>query len=61
VILKELSKIILESNKIGLSFHTSPDGDAIGSTLGLLNGLREIGKDVYVISREVIPKTIFFI
>lgn len=59
--LKEISKIILESNKIGLTFHTSPDGDAIGSTLGLLNGLREIGKDVYVISREVIPNNLSFL
>ena len=59
--LKYISKIILESNKIGLTFHTSPDGDAIGSTLGLLNGLREIGKDVYVISREVIPNNLSFL
>lgn len=59
--LKELSKIILESNKIGLTFHTSPDGDAIGSTLGLLNGLKEIGKEVYIISREVIPDNLSFL
>ncbi|MBD7910456.1 DHH family phosphoesterase [Clostridium cibarium] len=59
--LKEISKIILESNKIGLTFHTSPDGDAIGSTLGLLNGLREMGKDVYVISREVIEDNLSFL
>lgn len=59
--LKEISKIILESNKIGLTFHTSPDGDAIGSTLGLLNGLREIGKEVYVMSREVIPNNLSFL
>lgn len=59
--LKELSKIILESNKIGLTFHTSPDGDAIGSALGLLNGLREMGKDVYIISREVIQDNLSFL
>ncbi|MDS0524885.1 bifunctional oligoribonuclease/PAP phosphatase NrnA [Clostridium sp. SHJSY1] len=59
--LRELSKIILESNKIGLTFHTSPDGDAIGSTLGLLNGLKEIGKEVYIISREVIPDNLSFL
>ena len=53
-----LSKIkdeILKAKRIGLSFHTSPDGDAIGSTLSLLNALRYIGKDAYVISRDVIP------
>ena len=46
---------ILKSKRIGLSFHTSPDGDAIGSTLALLNALRYIGKDSYIISRDVIP------
>ena len=46
---------ILKSKRIGLSFHTSPDGDAIGSTLALLNALRYIGKDAYIISRDVIP------
>ena len=47
-----LSKIkdeILKAKRIGLSSHTSPDGDAIGSTLSLLNALRYIGKDAYVI------------
>ena len=59
--LREISKVIIESNKIGITFHTSPDGDAIGSALGLLNGLREIGKDVYIISREVIPDNLSFL
>jgi len=59
--LREISKVIIESNKIGITFHTSPDGDAIGSALALLNGLREIGKDVYIISREVIPDYLSFL
>ena len=59
--LKEISKVILEANKIGLTFHTSPDGDAMGSTLGLFNALKELGKDVYVISREVIPDNLSFL
>ena len=59
--LKEISKVILESNKIGLTFHTSPDGDAMGSTLGLLNGLRALGKDVYIVSREVIADNLSFL
>ncbi|WP_455791419.1 DHH family phosphoesterase [Clostridium butyricum] len=57
-----LSKIkdeILKAKRIGLSFHTSPDGDAIGSTLSLLNALRYIGKDAYVISRDVIPDNFY--
>lgn len=59
--LKDIAKIILECNKIGLTFHTSPDGDAIGSTLALLNGLRGLGKDAYIISREVIADNLSFL
>lgn len=50
-----------DSSKIGITFHCSPDGDAIGSTLGLLNGLREIGKNVYVISKEGVPDNLSFL
>lgn len=58
---KEVSKAILNAKKIGLTFHTSPDGDAIGSTLAVLNGLRELGKDSYIVSREVIPDNLSFL
>lgn len=33
---KAIKEEILKSKRIGLSFHTSPDGDAIGSTLSCL-------------------------
>ena len=52
---------ILKSKRIGLSFHTSPDGDAIGSTLALLNALRYLGKDSYIISRDVISDNLSFL
>ncbi|HCW54545.1 MAG TPA: DHH family phosphoesterase [Clostridium sp.] len=58
---KEIKEEILKAKKIGLSFHTSPDGDAIGSTLGLLIGLRYLGKDAYVISRDVISDNFSYI
>ena len=58
---KDIIEEILKAKKIGLSFHTSPDGDAIGSTLGLLIGLRYLGKDAYVISRDVISDNFSYI
>ncbi len=59
--LKDISKVILESNKIGIAFHASPDGDAIGSTLALYHGLKELGKDVYILSKEVVPDNLAFL
>ncbi|OOM76917.1 bifunctional oligoribonuclease/PAP phosphatase NrnA [Clostridium sp. BL-8] len=59
--LSEIKAEILKSKRIGLSFHTSPDGDAIGSTLALLNALRYLGKDSCIISRDVIPDNLSFL
>ncbi|AQR94003.1 bifunctional oligoribonuclease and PAP phosphatase NrnA [Clostridium saccharoperbutylacetonicum] len=59
--IKDIKEEILLSKRIGLSFHTSPDGDAIGSTLGLLNALRYLGKDSYIISRDVIPDNLSYL
>jgi len=58
---KAIKEEILKSKRIGLSFHTSPDGDAIGSCLSLLNALRYIGKDCYIISRDVISDNLSFL
>jgi phosphoesterase RecJ-like protein len=59
--LHAIKEEILKSKRIGLSFHTSPDGDAIGSTLALLNALRYLGKDSYIISRDVISDNLSFL
>ncbi|MGV3024735.1 DHH family phosphoesterase [Clostridium thermobutyricum] len=59
--LKEIGKKILESNKIGITFHVSPDGDAMGSALALLNGLRYLNKDAYIISKDIIGENLEFL
>jgi phosphoesterase RecJ-like protein len=58
---KAIKDEILKSKRIGLSFHASPDGDAIGSTLALLNALRSLRKDSYIISRDVISDNFSFL
>lgn len=59
--LKDISEELLKAKKIGISFHTSPDGDALGSSLALLNALRMLGKDSYIISRDVISDNFSFL
>ena len=54
-----IDRIIL-SKKIAITFHTSPDGDSLGSALALLIGLRKLNKEVYIISKEDIPQTFLF-
>lgn len=52
---------IKNSNKIGITFHTSPDGDSLGSSLGLLQILRKLGKESYIICKESIPENFKFL
>ena len=39
---------ILSSNNIMVCAHVSPDGDAIGSSLGLAGAIKSLGKNVFV-------------
>ncbi len=41
--------------------HENPDGDAIGSTLGLALALREMGKEVIAYNVDVIPEVMRFL
>ncbi len=46
---KEVAKAIKKAKKIYIATHINPDGDAIGSSIGLMLALRKMGKDVKVI------------
>ncbi len=53
--LKETVERLQEAQKIVLTAHVNPDGDAIGSSLGLMHILRRQGKDVRIIMEDDIP------
>ena len=55
-ILKEIKKV----QNICIMAHEGPDGDAIGSSLGLFHILREMGKNVEVLMKKV-PETFAFL
>ncbi len=52
--LKEIAKIIGEANRVVIATHTFPDGDALGSQLGLGHILHDMGKRVTLYSEEPI-------
>ncbi len=47
--------------RVVITCHISPDGDAIGSSLGLCKVLRNAGKDVKVITPDTPPKYLMFL
>lgn len=52
----EIKKVIMSAKKIALSFHVSPDGDAIGSLLALKLALLKLNKEVSVFSKDDLRK-----
>lgn len=59
--LKKAKEAILESKDIVISGHINPDGDSIGSLLGLGLGLEKLGKRVHMISSEGVPERYEFL
>lgn len=64
----DLSKTIIEirnligvSQSIVISTHMNPDGDALGSALGLCYFLKSIGKDAAVIISDPVPDNLAFL
>ena len=58
--INDIVQKIITLKKFAITFHTSPDGDSLGSALALLIGLRKLKKDVCIISKEIIPQTFSF-
>lgn len=57
LIIETLSK----GKKIGITCHVSPDGDSLGSSLALMQGLLKLGKEVYIMSKEALPETFTYL
>ena len=57
----ELKRLIIDSNKVILTCHVGPDGDAIGSTLALCHVLKSMGKSSVVVTPDQCPKSLEFL
>ncbi|MDI6602444.1 MAG: bifunctional oligoribonuclease/PAP phosphatase NrnA [Thermoanaerobacteraceae bacterium] len=55
MILNDILNVIKSAQKIIISTHIIPDGDCIGSSLGLYIALKRIGKDVNILLDDNIP------
>ena len=59
--LHEIINFINSVDKFAITFHVSPDGDATGSALSLLQGLRKYGKEAYIISKDIPGSNLSFL
>ncbi len=55
--LSQVVELIENKKKFAITTHVRPDGDGIGSSLGLWWLLKSLGKDAEVIACDKIPKT----
>lgn len=46
--LSEIAKILLQKDNFIIIPHRNPDGDCLGSSVGLVNALRDMGKTAYI-------------
>ncbi len=61
MIMNDIINRIRNCNNIAITFHSSPDGDALGSSLALFQGLKKMGKEVKILSREKILEDFKFL
>ncbi|MEK7673141.1 MAG: bifunctional oligoribonuclease/PAP phosphatase NrnA [Patescibacteria group bacterium] len=58
---QKAKKTFLEAQKICIISHRSPDGDAVGSNLGLRLALEKLGKAIVSASVDPVPKNSIFL
>lgn len=59
--LKHFESLLARADNIVLTCHVRPDGDALGSTLGLMHILKGLGKKAVVVTPDQAPKTLSFL
>lgn len=59
--IKEFASLLDKSEKIVLTCHVHPDGDAVGSTLGLWHLLKALGKQPSVVVPDIPPRSLKFL
>lgn len=59
--LLEIKDKVEDAENIFLASHIQPDGDNLGSLLGLAKALSNIGKDVYILKSDEIPEDFKFL
>ena len=58
---KAVRELLGRSERIVITCHMSPDGDAIGSSLGLMHVLAAIGKEARVVTPDIPPQILRFL
>lgn len=59
--IKALSRIIAGCQRVVITTHIAPDGDAVGSSLALYHMLTDLGKDVHVVTPDGFQQNLMYL
>ena len=59
--LKETWQLLMAAGSLVLVSHVGPDGDTLGSTLGLARALKQAGKQVRLLVDDTLPAVYQFL
>lgn len=59
--LTEIAAALRSAQRVAIAAHVRPDGDAVGSVLGLALSLRAMGKTVYALLEDGVPSNLTFL
>jgi len=59
--LSEIAAALHSAQRVAIAAHVRPDGDAVGSVLGLALSLRAAGKTVYALLEDGVPSNLTFL
>lgn len=59
-LLAEVHARAMAASSVVITTHENPDGDAIGSSVGLYHLLRDLGKEVFLAVPNAVPQTLLF-
>lgn len=57
----EIASVLRGAKRIAIASHVRPDGDAVGSLLGLALSLRALGKEVVALLEDGVPENLAFL
>lgn len=60
-LIREFQRLLRSAQHIVLTCHVRPDGDAVGSALGLAYMLQAMGKDAKVVTPDAPPRSLAFL
>lgn len=57
----EIAAVLQKAQRVAVAAHVRPDGDAVGSVMGLALSLRALGKTVYALLEDGVPANLGFL